>query len=71
MHRIDPPEPKRKRAPKNPRRMREQNMEDFVASMAKKTPHDCRLFYRYFVQRGTDIQTARNLALAKDGTGWH
>lgn len=56
--------------PKNSRALRIRNMEAWITKRAKKAPTDTVLFFRLFVQRGCDLQTARDLAMAKDGTSW-
>lgn len=53
------------------RRERTRNMEDWCAKKAKRTSHDVRLFFSYFAHRGCDLQTARDLAMAKDGQSWN
>lgn len=57
--------------PKNSRQTRVRNMETWISKRAKRTPTDVILFFRLFVQRGCDLQTARDLAMAKDGTSWN
>lgn len=50
------------------RRQRVNSMRRWIETKAKKTPADTAAFFDLFVSKGVDLQTARNLAMAKDGT---